>query len=164
MGILKSTMYKLTSFLFCLLVLWVGQSQAKPQLGALIDKVTGVFDDCDDVYKEKVEDKWQSDQCAIVFDEDDCSDDGLKISTGVTTFTRNPLKSGYSPKLAFWHEEIDSIIVRAGCTLTAYKDSDCEGEKQEYKGESSLTRRDKDKVYDDLDDFEDEIECIKCEC
>ena len=77
----------------------------------------------------------------------------MKISTGETTFTRNPLKSGYSIKLASWHEEIDSIIVRAGCTLTAYKDSDCEGEKQEYKGESSLTRRDKDKVYDDLDDF-----------
>merc|ERR1712170_106249 len=159
--ILKSTMYKLTSFLFCLLVLWVGQSQAKPQLGALISKLT---DDCDDVYEEKVEDKWQSGQCAIVFDDEDCSDDGLKISTGVTTFTRNPLKSGYSLKLSRWHEEIDSIIVRAGCTLTAYKDSDCEGEKQEYKGKSSLTRRDKDKVYDDLDDFEDEIECIKCEC
>ena len=81
----------------------------------------------------------------------------MKIETGVTTFTRNPLKSGYSLKLSSWHEEIDSIIVRAGCTLTAYKDSDCEGEKQEYKGESSLTRRDKDKVYDgddlDEDDF-----------
>ena len=80
----------------------------------------------------------------------------MKISTGVTTFTRNPLKSGYSIKLALWHEEIDSIIVRAGCTLTAYKDSDCEGEKQEYKGTNRLGIS-SDKVYDgdrlDDDDF-----------
>ena len=80
----------------------------------------------------------------------------MKISTGETTFTRNPLKSGYSPKLALWHEEIDSIIVRAGCTLTAYKDSDCEGEKQEYKGTNRLGIS-SDKVYDgdrlDDDDF-----------
>ena len=72
----------------------------------------------------------------------------MKISTGVTTFTRNPLKSGYSLKLASWHEEIDSIITRAGCTLTAYKDSDCEGEKQEY----GSSRRDKVYDGDDLDD------------
>ena len=79
-------MYKLTSFLFCLLVLWVGQSQAKPQLGAIIDKVTGVFDDCDDVYKDKVEDKWQSGQCAIVFDEDDCSDGKFRLCPCASSF------------------------------------------------------------------------------
>merc|ERR1712110_729044 len=82
MGILDSIMYKTTSFLFCLLVLWVGQCQAKP---GLLDTILGKSVDCDKVNKKI---SWGRDECAMVFDDDDCDNDGLKIETGSTTFSR----------------------------------------------------------------------------
>merc|ERR1719507_789625 len=135
-------MYKTTSFLFCLLVLWVGQCQAKP---GLFDKIKGVFDDCNDV-KKKI--SWTGRECAMVFDEDDCSgdDDGLKIETGSTTFsTVGFLKNADHKASSDYKDDIEGIIVKPGCTLTAYKESNCKGGHQEYEG-----------VVDDLEDEFDE--------
>jgi len=109
-----------------------------------------LFDGC----KDKNEINWEQNQCAMVFDEENCSDDGLKISIGKTSFTR--LQSNFT--LASWHDEIDAIITKKGCLLTGFKKSDCTGDQRVY---GSLN---KDGVFDDLEDFEDKIECIKCEC
>ena len=76
-------MYKTTSFLFCLLLLWVGQCQAKPGLFDTIKDVAKSAvkkltpEDCDDVKKQI---SWTRNECAMVFDEGDCSgDDGNHI-------------------------------------------------------------------------------------
>jgi len=60
-----------------------------------------------------------------------------------------------NPFLISWRKEIDAIITRRGCELTAYKDSDC-------RGDSKVVGS--NKIDDDLDDFEDEIKCLKCRC
>merc|ERR1711935_107931 len=166
MGILDSIMYKSTSFLFCLLVLWVGQCQAKPGLFDTIKDVAKSAvkkltpDDCDDVKKEI---SWKPRECAMVFDEDDCSgdDDGLKIETGSTTFsTLGFLKNTDHKASSDYKDDIEGIIVRRGCTLTVYKESDCKGGHEDYKGGAS-----EDGVFDDLDDeFDEKIECVKCSC
>merc|ERR1719500_801604 len=161
-------MYKTTSFLFCLLVLWVGQCQAKPGLFDTIKDVAKSAvkkltpEDCDDVKKQI---SWTGRECAMVFDEDDCSgdDDGLKIKEGETTFSRLGFISkgtaDYSGD-SDYKDDIEGIIVRKGCELTVYKESDCKGGHEEYKG----TLRE-DGVFDKLDDeFDEKIECVKCSC
>ena len=62
-------MNKSTSFLFCLLVLWVGPCQSNP---GVIDFFFGK--DCDDA-----EYKWETNDCAIVFDEEDCQDGKITL-------------------------------------------------------------------------------------
>merc|ERR1712083_599815 len=131
MGTLDLTMYKSTSLLFCLLILWVSQCQAKPGLW-------NMFQDCGDKQHSI---SWQSNQCAKVFDDDDCGDDGLMIEVGETSFSRTTLNL----RLISWRNEIDAIITRRGCELTAYKDSDC-------TGDSKVVQED------------DKIKCIRCRC
>merc|ERR1711971_50263 len=158
MGILDSIMYKTTSFLFCLLVLWVGQCQAKPGLfDTIIDAGKSAVDslnqNCNKVNKKI---SWGRDECAMVFDDDDCDNDGLKIETGSTTFSRlGFLKTDIDHKASSdYKDDIEGIIVKPGCTLTAYKESNCKGGHQEYEG-----------VVDDLEDeYDEEIECVKCCC
>merc|ERR1712241_1237156 len=136
---------KVTSFLLCHLVLLVGKIQAKP---GLLDAVTSFLKDCDDIQDDIT---WGSNECAMVFDDDDCSDDGLKIEEGETSFSRTTLNLF----LISWRKEIDAIITRRGCELTAYKDSDC-------RGDSKVVGS--NEIDDDLKDFEDEIKCLKCRC
>merc|ERR1719500_1727239 len=160
-------MYKSTSFLFCLLVLLVGQCQAKPGLFDTIKDVAKSAvkkltpEDCDDV-KKKI--SWTGRECAMVFDEDDCSgdDDGLKIETGSTTFsTVGFLKNTDHKASSDYKDDIEGIIVKKGCQLTAYKKSGCTGGHETYPPKVS----DEDTVFDNLDDeFDEEIECVKCCC
>merc|ERR1711997_1290303 len=159
MGILDSIMYKSTFFLFCLLVLWVGQCQAKPGLLDLAKSaVKSLTDDCED--KEV---KWERNECAMVFDDDDCQKDGLKIKEGETPFSRLGFISKGTADFAAssdYKDDIEGIIVRAGCELTVYKESDCKGGHEDYEGGSFG-----DKAFDDLDDeFDEKIECVKCRC
>ena len=70
-------MYKSTFYLFCLLVLCIIPSKAKPGVkskvaGAVVAaKVvkSALEKDCDDY-----EYSWGEDECAIVFDEEDCGE------------------------------------------------------------------------------------------
>merc|ERR1711935_713661 len=153
---LDSIMYKSTSFLFCLLVLWVGQCQAKPGLldlakSAAKGVVSKFTADCDN--KEV---SWGKNECAMVFDDDDCQEEGLKIKEGETTFSRLGFISKGTADFSGdsdYKDDIEGIIVRAGCELTVYKESDCKGGDR------------KDGAFDDLDDeFDEKIECVKCSC
>merc|ERR1711973_423959 len=155
MGILDSAMNQSTPYLFWILVLWFGQCQSKPGfLDSLKEAASKVKSELFDGCKDKNDINWEQNQCAMVFDEENCSDDGLKISKGKTSFTR--LQSNRT--LASWHDEIDAIITKKGCLLTGFKKSDCTGDQSVY-GDLS-----EDKVFADLEDFEDKIECIKCKC
>merc|ERR1711962_1196616 len=178
MGNRDSTMYKSTFYLFYLLVLCIIPSQAKP--GALDTgfKVAGAVvaakvvksaleKDCGDY-----EYSWGEDECAIVFDEEDCGESTfgwspLKIKTGERSFS---LLSTY----ARYKNDIESIIVRSGCTLNGYLNSDCEGtEGKDFyafkRGRlSGLVKG--DKVYEDLKEdsntekYDKKIQCVVCTC
>merc|ERR1711935_843180 len=169
MGSLDSNMYESTSFLFCLLVLLVGQCQAKPGVLELVgtaavakvgvEVVKKAFEkDCGD-YKYD----WGANECAIVFDEEDCGEDTfgwspLKIKEGETSFSRTTIT------FARYRNDIESLIVKGGCTLNAYLKSACEG--TNYKFKSGLLGGDKtyDDLEDDAEDFNKKIKCVTCSC
>ena len=67
----------------------------------------------------------------------------MKIKEGKTSFSLTTVT------FARYKNDIESLIVRGGCTLNAYLKSDCEGTK--YKFESSRIFG-RDKTYEDLED------------
>merc|ERR1719500_407529 len=150
-------MYESTSFLFCLLVLLVGQCQAKPGVLEIagtaavakvgVEVVKSAFKkDCGDY-----EYSWKENECAIVFDEEDCGEDTfgwspLKIKEGKTSFSLTTVT------FARYKNDIESLIVRGGCTLNAYLKSDCEGTSYKFKSGKFKGLLKGDKTYKDLED------------
>merc|ERR1739838_447998 len=174
MGSLDSNMYESTSFLFCLLVLLVGQCQAKPGVLELVGKAAvakvavdvvkaGFTKDCGDY-----EYSWGANECAIVFDEEDCGENTLgwsplKIKEGETSFSLTTVT------FARYRNDIESLIVRGGCTLNAYLKSDCEGTSHKFQSGLVIPKvKSGDKTYEDLEDhaedFNEKIKCVTCSC
>ena len=147
---LRSKMLKLILFssLFCL-------GLAKP---GLLDFLTG--DDCEPI---------KDGSCAIVYDDEDCEKgdwdplripaDGKDIS--FSTLTLNPLKSLQNAR---YKNDIESLVVRKGCTLEVFKDSDCSGGKYTFRADKGQDLIVKELEDSDADDFDEDIECLRCSC
>ena len=67
----------------------------------------------------------------------------MKIKEGKTSFSLTTVT------FARYKNDIESLIVRGGCTLNAYLKSDCEGTNYKFKSSRLLGR---DKTYEDLED------------
>ena len=122
-----------------LLLALLGQSWAKP---GLLDFFTG--DEC----PKEITDG----SCAIVYDDEDCEEgdweplrikgDGLPKS--FSTLTLNPLKALKNKR---YKDDIESLIVRRGCNLEVFKDSDCTGDKYTFRAKNN-----EDLVVEELED------------
>merc|ERR1712107_89108 len=111
-------------------------------------------------------------QCAILFDEPKCNDDKRIVA-----------ENGGSPIpiTGDLKKDAESIAVHAGCTLEIFTDEDFDNSKSfifTAKPNKPLFIRRIEKAEDsdydgeglqvvdtdDLDDFHEEIECVKCTC
>lgn len=113
----------------------------------------------------------KDDSCAIVYDDEDCEEGdweplSIKADGQPVSFSTNPLKVNPVQLLKNrkYKDDIESLVVRKGCTLTAYKESDCTGAQFNFKAS-----KDEDLVYEELEDsdadeFDEKIECLKCTC
>merc|ERR1712004_957200 len=82
-------------------------------------------------------------QCAILFDEPKCNSEKFIVADNGKSDIE------VSEDL---EEDAESIAVRRGCTLEVFNDDDYEDEGLDFVD------------TDDLDDFEEEIKCVKCTC
>ncbi|CAB4068420.1 unnamed protein product [Lepeophtheirus salmonis] len=102
--------------------------------------------------------------CAILFDEEDCKSDDFEP----ITLSDGEEKSFSSRKsiLNFkYKNEIESFIVREGCTLEAYDDSDFsdDGIRVSAKNGDLLVNLD-DHRNDRYEDLDNDIESVRCHC
>jgi len=153
----EQAMFKKASFLLLLPFLaLIGQGQGKP----------GLFD----IFSSSECKPITDDSCAIVYDDEDCEEGdweplripGNGLSQSFSTLTLNPLKA--LKNLINYKDDIESLVVRKGCVLEAFKDSDCTGDRAVFRAEN-----DRDLIVDELedskyDDFDEAIECVKCSC
>jgi hypothetical protein len=99
--------------------------------------------------------------CAIVYDDQDCAKGDwtpVKISPGqsisFSILTRNPLKA--LKNLFNYKNDIESLVVRKGCTLEVFKDSDYSGGKYTFVAPPNadlIWRELEDSVADDFGKF-----------
>lgn len=132
-------------------------SEAKP---GLIDWFTG--SDCQPI---------TDNSCAIVYDDEDCEEGdwtplSIRADGRPVSFTTNPFKVSPAQLLKNrkYKDDIESLVVRKGCTLTVYKESDCTGRSYTFRASNM-----EDMIVDELEDsdakdFDEKIECLKCSC
>jgi len=95
--------------------------------------------------------------CAMVYDEDDCG--GWKLDIPLDSRMDWP---AWSPTGFWYRNDIESIVVRAGCTFTGWDDS--------FSGKSITIRAPSgsDKKINtresDYDDLHEDIESLHCFC
>merc|ERR1711935_222815 len=115
---------------------------------------------------EKIEDN----SCAIVYDDEDCGEgdwDPLRLKSSSTpvsfsTLTLNPLKAFKNAK---YKDDIESLVVRQGCKLEAWRKSDCTGAKATFDARDKTQDLIIEELEDsDYDDFDEAIECMICRC
>merc|ERR1712126_136564 len=87
-----------------------------------------------------------SDTCAIVFEDKDCGKAALIIPN-------NRYDSSMS---GFWDDNIDTLVVRPGCTFKGWADANYHGDLHEYYEWSGC--------HDLTDWFENDISSYKCDC
>lgn len=110
------------------------------------------------------------DSCAIVYDDEDCDQgdwDPIKIKAdgkpvSFSTLSLNPLTSLNNARKK---NDIESLVVRKGCTLTVYDDSGCtSGKSYTFQASNSQDLIVEDLEDSDAEDFDEDIECLKCSC
>jgi hypothetical protein len=91
-----------------------------------------------------------SSACVIVYDDDGCDDgdwDPIEVQNGVpvsfSTKSLNPLKIILQSSRK---DDIESLVVKKGCTLEVFKNSDCSGDKYTF-----VAPQNQDLLVDDLD-------------
>ncbi|XP_023330804.1 uncharacterized protein LOC111703160 isoform X2 [Eurytemora carolleeae] len=95
--------------------------------------------------------------CALVYDDKDCKGWKLEVPQGELQF------HWWSPVWYWYRNDIESVSVRAGCTLTGFDDSS-------FNGQSATIRagtKDRFVNLDDEDEFEnmdEEFESLQCSC
>jgi len=147
-------MFKFTIFF---ILAFLGLCQAKP---GLFDLFSG--SECKPIA--------DADTCAIVYDDEDCEEGdwdplrlpGNGLAQSFSTLTLNPFKA--LKNLINYKDDIESLVVRKGCVLEVFQESDCTGAKYTFRAES-----DEDLIVEELDesdaeDFDETIECVRCTC
>merc|ERR1712243_273153 len=87
-----------------------------------------------------------SSECARAYEDRDCK----KASFSISNNHNNPSMSG------FWDDNIDTVVVRPGCTFRGYADANYHGDSHSYQ--------EWDGCHDLGDWFENDISSYKCEC
>jgi hypothetical protein len=126
-------------FLLVLAFVALGSVESAP---GVFDFVKGLVtrDSCDPIPSG-------SSACAIVYDEERCDHDDwdpIEVQNGVpVSFSRKLLKFLSSSK----KDEIESLVVKKGCTLEVFKEDDYSGDKYTF-----VAPQNQDLLVDDLDD------------
>merc|ERR1712029_986735 len=87
--------------------------------------------------------------CAVMYEEPCCNSGDVHVADGEErTFSTNVFRDDVDASDLIDNkdkeDDIESMVVNANCTLTIYKDTDCED--------------------GDLEEFDNEIGCVKCMC
>ncbi len=135
-------MLKLTLILLC--SVFLNKALAKP----------GLFD----LFKGNQCKPITDNSCAIVYDDEDCEEgdwdplriEGNGLPRSFSTLNLNPLKSLENRK---YKDDIESLVVRKGCTLEVFKDSDCTGSKYTFRANNAEDLIVKELEDSDADDF-----------
>jgi len=161
-------MYLLGSSIVLVLAFISSVTEARPDL---VDSVIGaisdvVYDDCQEISDPNV--------CAIVYDDEDCGQGDLAwISSSLTW---EPLKIGIGESKSFsllkdlshlykYKNDIESFVVRKGCTLKVYKDSDWTDSEYIFTAPNN-----QDLIVKDLESssateyLDNDIESLRCNC
>merc|ERR1719225_2064139 len=104
--------------------------------------------------------------CAVMYEEPCCNSGDVHVADGEErTFSTNVFRDDVDAS-----DFIESMVVNANCTLTIYKDTDCEGESYilQAAARKDLIIRDLEEESrdedGDLEEFDNEIGCVKCMC
>ena len=74
---------------------------------------------------------------------------GNGLEQSFSTLTLNPLKA--LKNLINYKDDIESLVVKKGCTLEVFKDSDCTGDKYTFRA-----KPDQDLIVEELDESDAE--------
>ena len=74
---------------------------------------------------------------------------GNGLAQSFSTLTLNPLKA--LKNLVNYKDDIESLVVRKGCVLEVFQESDCTGSKYTFRAES-----DEDLIVEELDESDAE--------
>eukprot|EP00088_Acartia_fossae_P031202 TRINITY_DN3212_c0_g1_i6.p1 TRINITY_DN3212_c0_g1~~TRINITY_DN3212_c0_g1_i6.p1 ORF type:complete len:143 (-),score=23.02 TRINITY_DN3212_c0_g1_i6:212-607(-) len=98
-----------------------------------------------------------SNLCARVYDDEDCKGWELDVPEGRMNFRF------FNPVWYWYRNDIESVSVRKGCSLTGFDDTNWTGQSATIVARS----RDRHVNLDDEDEYEDldeEIESLQCTC
>merc|ERR1711884_298890 len=96
--------------------------------------------------------------CAVMYEEPCCNSGDVHVAASDLIDNKDK------------EDDIESMVVNANCTLTIYKDTDCEGESYilQAAARKDLIIRDLEEESrdedGDLEEFDNEIGCVKCMC
>jgi len=113
--------------------------------------------------------------CAVMYEEPCCNSGDVHVADGEErTFSTNVFRDDVDASDLIDNkdkeDDIESMVVNANCTLTIYKDTDCEGESYilQAAARKDLIIRDLEEESrdedGDLEEFDNEIGCVKCMC
>eukprot|EP00093_Oithona_nana_P002949 02949.XXX_4743_4068_1 [CDS] Oithona nana genome sequencing. len=113
--------------------------------------------------------------CAVMYEEPCCNSGDVHVIDGEErTFSTNVFRDDVDASDLIDNkdkeDDIESIVVNANCTLTIYKDTDCEGESYILQAAARKDLIIKDLEEEsrdedgDLEEFDNEIGCVKCMC